>query len=396
MKKVTPLKKNPVKAKIGNQPGGPQKKPTMPELVYDQSYQNTPNNSGNTTSSYPDYTNNSNVEYPYYDSLPNDSAQNPQKSYTISSINPNYPPQYANTNPHQPLHTPPSMPNYNPNYNHSNPGADATVISPPPFINSNTNSGFIPHPPPILTAPPPITGPSLTLPSYLLNPPPQVKIEAPPIVNSPKPDFSIELCVYCKQIGVQLILPNCYHLCHLHCYVEDNKCPECKGEERVVEIPYVVDMEKCAICRVTSNLLNCFECGKKYCFICVSNKIQEGCCGDIKNSLDKYKRSCPGCLYTIGYDNFVPIRCKEHDTLCKKCWNLGVAVGKCVMGCELECSMAYYCHCDACDENEIKYFGDFVCPNNCEICDFCQSIQILKCLKRKQDISCPSCEFIED
>ncbi|OMJ76591.1 hypothetical protein SteCoe_24000 [Stentor coeruleus] len=408
MKKITkkpnPPGANTVNAKYGNQPGGNQKKPSFSELPKhnQESYNPNQNTSNNPQGSYP-----YNPNYPQYSNPPpfyNNPSEGFQGYGTTNNPNiQNFSNTYNNVG-SSPLQAPPSISSHN--FTTQNSGFN-TSMTPP---NSNYGTQQISNPPPIINpppppiinpppfnAPPPLIGgiSSLTLPPQLINKTPS-NIEPPPPINIPKFDLAKELCVYCKQSGVQLILPDCYHLCHLFCYVENNKCPECKGEERIIEIPYVVDMKKCALCRVESNLLACFNCEKQYCFICVNNKTIEGCCDNIKNSLDKYKSSCPGCFYTIGYDNFVPIKCKEHDALCKKCWNLSVAIGKCIIGCEIENSMAYYCHCEACDENEIKYFGEFVCPNNCEVCDFCQSIQILKCLRKKQEISCPCCENIED
>lgn len=276
-------------------------------------------------------------------------------------------------------------------------------FTPPPPISSG-NMQFSPTPPIVTGNPPVITGANSFAPPPPINslfiPPPPPPINLGPSLIAPPPqiilqekfDISTEKCVFCSEQGVNLILPDCYHLCHLLCYLKSKICTKCDdGAEKKIDIPYVVDMEKCAFCRDKSNLLMCKECKKQYCFICVSNKKLENCCDSITKTLEDYKNECPGCLCTMSYKNFIAFRCKDHDVLCKKCWNISFTKEKCVMGCELPIPMAYYCLCDACDKMQIKYFGDFVCPDDCQVCDSCQTIQFLRCCKDKKDPICAIC-----
>ncbi|OMJ81317.1 hypothetical protein SteCoe_18240 [Stentor coeruleus] len=258
-------------------------------------------------------------------------------------------------------------------------------FQPPPNINFGS-SQFAP-PPPI------ITGNS----SFISSPPPISNISPiipppPTIILQEKMNLSTEKCVFCSEQGVNLILPDCLHLCHLPCYIKYKVCAKCNdGVEKKIEIPYVVDMQKCAFCRDNTNLLMCKECNKQYCFICVSSKKLEKCCESITTNLDDYKTQCQGCLCIMSYKNFISLKCKDHDVLCKKCWNISFTKEKCVMGCKLPISMGYYCLCEGCDKMQIKYFGDFVCPDNCMVCDSCQTMQFLRCCKDKKDPICAIC-----
>lgn len=196
------------------------------------------------------------------------------------------------------------------------------------------------------------------------------------------------VCGFCGQGQVNMILPECYHSCHLICFKANNFVCGCG---KFQEVEGVNNSQTCKICSGKNNLISCANCRSNHCFLCIVNKDLAGCCEYLKNCLDQVKVSCPGCWSITSYSNIMPIKCKNHEVICMNCWNIGASQKKCVLGCEMPYELLNFCTCKACTLTDMKYCGNFKCPDHCEVCDFCQTQYSLKMFKEKRPLQCVYC-----
>jgi hypothetical protein len=205
--------------------------------------------------------------------------------------------------------------------------------------------------------------------------------------------FTENKCEYCKQPSVNYVT-KCRHFYHINCFTHVyfylQSCVACNTKISIPGLPHLTENE-CFRCKIKTNLIKCDDCRLSYCFICLQNSNIKVCCqGSLKN-LDYLFVECPGCNYPRSYSDIFPMRCKGHGLLCKKCYNLSVAARKCVLGCDLQFPGAIYCDCEACTKRDFKYFDEFVCPNNCTVCDPCSRQYNLH--RRNQEKSCVYCGY---
>ena len=294
------------------------------------------------------------------------------------------------------------------------------IYNMPPPINFNGSTPFLPSfgnnlPPPVYPPSEPTTAPP-PIPDYTLPPPlPGIHYDPPYYPEQPEHPpqqiikektieeiFNENLCIFCNNPKPNLVLDECRHFCHLKCFkLADYVCQLCQVHKDIEGLNLSDNNSYiCSLCSAESNIISCKgeNCNKKYCFLCISNHNLQKCCGEIKNNLKNETTSCPSCLTDIKYDKIAPLRCPNHSLLCMKCWNLGVATDRCILGCELSFKFSLYCNCVACEQKEIKYLDNYQCPNECPVCDFCQTQHSMAKRKLKAPPSCASCgsELIEN
>jgi hypothetical protein len=192
-------------------------------------------------------------------------------------------------------------------------------------------------------------------------------------------------CIYCNTNNIDYIIPICKHLCHYNCFKNANYI--CKKADNSVDN----QEEICSICLYDKNIIKCTECKKRYCYICILNRNLDKCCEVLNEKSKDIKTTCPGCLISSPYSEMSPIKCKSHEFLCKKCFNLSIKLKTCILGCELVNELSYNCTCKACGIKDIKYFGNYYCPDKCEVCDTCQTGYILRNSTKKEDPLCAYC-----
>ena len=176
----------------------------------------------------------------------------------------------------------------------------------------------------------------------------------------------------------------------MKCLLDNNGNCTCGTAPDILGLP-VKKIGGCSVCSSNSNIIACKGCQTLYCYLCVASKELTGCCAWIRKNLENEYTECPGCLGITRFCDIVPLKCQEHELLCKKCWNLGVACGKCIFGCELACKAGFYCHCNSCDKNEIQFFGEFYCPN-CQVCDVCQNRYMIFNEQARDPYKCVNCD----
>ena len=205
--------------------------------------------------------------------------------------------------------------------------------------------------------------------------------------------FDVNQCGYCNNPSVDAIT-TCRHYVHLNClsyyYFYAKSCPTCKTELKIPGLK-VLDINKCEICKNIYNLIQCNQCNIKHCLTCINTRnLNYQCCREIKYDLQNIYFQCPGCEYDRPCTDFTAITCRGHSLLCKMCWNASVEQKKCILGCEISFSGGYFSRCFVCKQVELKYFGDSVCPNNCDVCGPCVRQDILRGMI---EIVKPSCVY---
>lgn len=175
-------------------------------------------------------------------------------------------------------------------------------------------------------------------------------------------------CEECQNVDIDLILLECRHSYHISCFYQ--YCKKCDAPRTVTTKP-LIDPKICFICSSASNIIHCETCQTPYCFLCVNHKVLPDCCKPILQKLSQYSTQCPGCEFTLPYSEFCQVKCKSHDLLCIKCWNLGVIRNLCVLGCEIKLNLAKRCLCAICQESKPAYLDSKKCEN-CEVCLDCQ------------------------
>ncbi|OMJ95506.1 hypothetical protein SteCoe_1103 [Stentor coeruleus] len=229
--------------------------------------------------------------------------------------------------------------------------------------------------PEIIPSPPSITTPIITTNLATINMPPPIITLTPIQIK----DFFIILkestCLVCNDFNPNF-LSSCKHLYHINCIkkLKSSKCVKCSEviENEWFDIPLA---NNCHNCSSTFNLLSCNDCNKKSCVSCILLRNLQGCCGNLEKNKIKLCQQCPGCFYDRSICDLVLNTCVTHNFLCKKCWNLSTRIGKCILGCELGImGFPDIIRCPECYEFEIKYFGEYLCPDSsCEDCEKCMA-----------------------
>lgn len=204
-----------------------------------------------------------------------------------------------------------------------------------------------------------------------------------------------ENCEYCKQNQPDYLSP-CKHYYHINCLFslanENSACVKCR-EPFNFTFFQKPDKNLCQICKNTLNLCACDTCQKKLCYFCICTQRQskeiDDCCNHTLLKSKEISVKCPGCEKNRWFGDIVPIPCDIHNLLCKMCWNLNINLGRCILGCQLAANLGDYIECSLCGETEIKYYGDFICPQRCSVCNECQMRTLI--FTSYKDPACPSC-----
>ena len=359
---------------------------SMPNPQYSQAYnQYTPDPYASNNYSYTT-TEHANINYPQSYTNPT-SQPNPFSTNTVYSENQS---GYGNYTTNNSFNVNPSMPSllnpsqgYNEYYNN------------PPHQNTYTNynselagySSINYNPEPLQPNPPPQLNPPLPPPlPPQLNPPPKPKPQMD--YEQLKTSYLQDLpCSSCAKPEIELFLPDCNHPYHISCF--EHYCKVCGAPKEIDQLKKRA-ASFCQICQNDNNLLNCETCGKIFCFLCLFQRIDEkSCCALVETQLQGLENLCPGCEYVMEYSKFIPIGCKGHALLCKKCLCLGMMAGKCVLGCRVKIDLKDIVNCQSCGNKEIGYRGDFEC-GQCSICYKCQWQENLKNGKN-QKFNCVFC-----
>ena len=247
---------------------------------------------------------------------------------------------------------------------------------------------------------PPSINPSLPNTNYPSGIPPSIN-SILPSNNSPLPEPEIrrsleemlkeKLCNYCGLKDPSLILPDCFHFYHIEC-LKKNKflCGICNYFSNIEGISKE-NLDSCKICSEKSYLISCRNCKEKYCFFCVTNRNLGDCCNSTKEYVAGEVTTCSGCLTKTPFSEIIPIKCDNHGLICKKCWNISAGNKECIFGCKRMYDFAFYCKCETCDDFSIKFIGSHSCPENCEVCDSCQTQYTISELKKRSPLHCVNC-----
>ena len=275
--------------------------------------------------------------------------------------------------------------------------------NPPPPINEPLN--YANSPPPInepfnyVNSPPPInelfnhpnTPPPLLNRQYsgTITPPP---LENPLIKSQIIQDIytalSNEECEICEKPNPNYI-SKCGHYFHISCLsTSENFCVVCKTDLNL-KIFNKKPQDSCNVCGNEFSLFSCLECHKNSCFFCITEKKVKNCCISLTKQLKTLQQKCPGCQHLRNLNDLVPISCKTHSLLCKKCWNLGKSLKACIICSEMHENFTEYVNCKNCGDSEIKYYGEYICMNNCLICEHCQTLFIIA--NQKSPKTCVVC-----
>jgi hypothetical protein len=218
------------------------------------------------------------------------------------------------------------------------------------------------------------------------NPPPNLPPPNPPL----NPNLSSDLtgndlkCIICEQTSIDYLIPTCKHFCHLACYKNNQSC---KCQINSANAPF---SPFCYRCTDKNIIQACETCNKSYCYLCITNLNLVECCKSIQDNVDNIKIKCPGCLIDRSLSNIVPIKCKTHNLVCKKCWNIGSELNKCLI-CDEKYDLGIFCNCSKCNLKNIKYIGEYHCTQNCDVCEFCQTMEILEKSINKEAPVCADC-----
>ena len=194
------------------------------------------------------------------------------------------------------------------------------------------------------------------------------------------------ICIVCQQSNIDFIIPECFHPCHSTCFTK-NWCQSCARYRGIQS-----DSLKCNLCKSSFNLIKCSHCQKTLCFPCIILNPLEGCCAALKSQAQTYSSICPGCEYTFYYSSMSHLSCRNHESLCNNCWNIGNLAKKCVMGCAIDKQYALIVRCSVCNLDGIKYCGIMSC-GSCYVCYDCQSKKNLN-TRTQYQMTCAKCQAI--
>ena len=235
----------------------------------------------------------------------------------------------------------------------------------------------------------------------MMKPPPinlWATMNKPPPINpyvAPKPkdifeSLLDEICIICKSKNPNFV-SKCEHFYHINCLMEiasqDTKCIKCQNSINLEGIE-IISADSCQVCSRRHTLWACKNCMKNYCYFCIARGITTECCKDISKNMKDLTTKCVGCRMNRFFSDFVPISCPDHSLLCKKCWNLGIELGRCLLGCNILFKLSEYVQCCCCHKNGTRYYGEWVCHNDCQVCEFCQVKSIINA---GDNIRCPAC-----
>ena len=187
-------------------------------------------------------------------------------------------------------------------------------------------------------------------------------------------------CEYCRGMNPSY-LASCGHYYHLECLSEVAKrgsnCITCATHLDLHVFP-IKTKNECQICCSYSNLTTC-SCGSNYCYFCIrygseimNNEMNYDCCKLLVKLRTGICINCPGCEMQRFFEDIVPISCPTHNLLCKKCWSLGVSLNQCIFGCNLSSKLEEIINCQVCRGKDKRYYGEFICPQHCLVCEECQ------------------------
>lgn len=265
-----------------------------------------------------------------------------------------------------------------------------------PLTLRNSINPSIYYDSPILVSPPstPITTSNSLYESIHILPPP-IPIVPPPLKLEPaepiKTIYEVlkdENCLKCTKPDPDYV-SDCKHLYHLECLIQmptnEFNCYSCREK---INLSFLIKkrIEACNSCQDLRNLNTCKDCNTSYCYCCLSNTNLLKCCKNFQDP-DSVRVLCPGCCTGKPFRDIVPIDCQVHSFLCKKCWSFGTGIGRCLFGCMMNVKFENRIECSVCSQNGIPYRGELVCENNCETCEICQSLYLLKNPKK-----CSNCK----
>lgn len=200
-------------------------------------------------------------------------------------------------------------------------------------------------------------------------------------------------CEYCHYIGVDCVT-HCKHFYHLRCltlsYFYRKACWNCNAPFEIKGLD-VLKPYQCFICQSQFNLVNCMNCKKSHCTTCISSHELVGCCRESALNLQYFVFECPGCNFERTYEDLAKVRCPTHPLLCKMCWNACAYNKKCILGCELNFAAGYFIECKACRKKGLRYFGNEICLNSCDVCEACMRQHYLKENLSGRSVSCVYC-----
>lgn len=178
-------------------------------------------------------------------------------------------------------------------------------------------------------------------------------------------------CCKCGFGEIDLVLTGCRHTYHLKCF--NNFCDKCNINAEINPLPKKSPKDSgCRYCGSDENLLLCNYCNLNTCFLCISSKLLPDCCENCFENLGAYDSECPACNCKQSYEHFLPIKCRQHPLLCKKCLSLSISIKCCVLGCKLPTSFSDNRNCELCNEYKKPFYSEYKCKNDCRICETCQ------------------------
>jgi hypothetical protein len=188
-----------------------------------------------------------------------------------------------------------------------------------------------------------------------------------------------QLCSKCNTAYPNFIT-DCKHLFHYQCFFQEyyyfKHCPECHTSLNIPEMR-TLNYQVCFACKTNKNILPCNGCWQSVCFVCLQTKPLNQCCSSLKACLLNTSILCPGCECAYSYLDFIPVRCGDHEVLCKKCWNSCFLNKKCLFGCTFTGSEGLYISCSTCESTQLKHFSNKLCQHDCEVCSSCMDLHNL-------------------